>query len=392
MISKPLFLIMTDGLGYYQIKEEQMPFLTDLLSRDKHKLRTPLGYSGAIHASLFTGCNPRIHGVWNYILRYPNESTYNFIKYMPWLVHLDRLNKMFTVPFKVAIRFFLKKRNKTIPLLTSSSQLLELTANCPSIYPKTRFGVPSAFDIFSDSKIAYTFIHNSDFGRIKMDATQIPLNQHIRFSYILVSIDEYFHHKGVEHPETLKHMKKIDSFLEMLFTKIGKRFSDFDYIVLSDHGFCPVQSKIDIEKLLENVHHGNMIMFTDATMARFWFFSDKSRGEVESCLKGLRFGKILDGHLRAEFGIDFSQNFYGDVIFLFHPGIMPFPDSWGMCIGRRPVVAAHGYDPRHRLMHGFLTSNIDVKGDPINVTDVLPTVLDYWELEIPKYVEGVARR
>jgi predicted AlkP superfamily pyrophosphatase or phosphodiesterase len=46
MISKPLFLIMIDGLGYDQTKEEQMPFLTRLLGEDKHKLRTPLGYSG----------------------------------------------------------------------------------------------------------------------------------------------------------------------------------------------------------------------------------------------------------------------------------------------------------------------------------------------------------
>jgi hypothetical protein len=42
-------------------------------------------------------------------------------------------------------------------------------------------------------------------------------------------------------------MKEIDSFLEILFSRIYKRFADFSYIIMSDHGFCPVQAMFIIE-------------------------------------------------------------------------------------------------------------------------------------------------
>jgi hypothetical protein len=394
---KPLFMIMIDGLGYYQIAEEQMPFLRSLLSEDKHRLRTPLGYSGPIQTSLFTGCNPRTHGVWNYILRRPNESSYSFIRHMPWLIRLDRIDKRLTVPFKFLLRFLLSRRNSTktrattIPLLTPSEQLMTLSLDCPPLSPQGRFGVPSIFDILKGNRIPYNFVFNSKFGRIRIDAEDIPLDS--RFVYVLISVDEYFHHKGVGHEETLRHMKHIDAFLETLFSRMRKELADFSYVVLSDHGFYPIQRRVNMEKYLKDTDSSDYIMFTDATMARFWFSSKRSRQEVEDRLSSLGFGKVLDNDLKREFGIDFTHNFYGDIIFLFDPGVVPVPDSWGMCMSTlHPLVGAHGYDPREELSHGFISTNIGVKGDTIRIVDVLPSVLAYWGLEMPRHIEGVSRR
>jgi hypothetical protein len=308
------------------------------------------------------------------------------------MLHLDRLNKLLTVPWKYAIELYLKRKGKPVPLLTSSSDLLKLSVSCPTIDPYTPFEVPSVFEILRRQRTPYTFVHDSDFGRIKVGASRIPLSRSARFNYVLLSIDEYFHHKGLKHLETLKHMREIDSFLDTLFSRIFEELGDFSYVIISDHGFCSVSKRIDIERLLDPFDHANTLMFTDATMARFWFSSEESQAEVETRLRGLPWGKVLDENLKRQFGIDFSHRFYGDTIYLLEPGVMPCPDSWAMCMGRRPMVALHGYDPRRPSMNGFLTSNIDIKGDPIHITDVLPTILDHWGLQIPEQIEGVSRK
>jgi hypothetical protein len=299
---------------------------------------------------------------------------------------------MITVPPKVVIRHLLKRRNKTIPILTPSAYLLELSSGYASVSPETRFAVPTVFEILRSIAMPSSIIYNSRFGEMPISAKEIRLDEKNLLTYILISIDEYYHHKGAEHPATITHMRDIDLFLQHLFSRISERFDDFYYIVISDHGFSSVRHRLDMQMVVDGIDPAEFVMFTDATMARFWFTSERARDEVEDRLRALRYGVILDDSLKEQFGIDFSHNYYGDLILLLNPGVVPLWDSWGMCISpTHPLVGAHGYDPRHDSSHGFLSTNIGIRGDMVNIIDVLPSLLRFWDASVPGHLQGRSR-
>ena len=378
-------------MGYYQLNPNSMPFLTKLLEDDVHKVISPLGYSNAIHGAFLSGCNPQTHGLWTHVYYEPNKkSSFDFLKYFVWDSLLERIHPLLPVAEKVIIRKYLEKRGQTIPLLSPSTHLKKLSIRyTPFVGPNVRFKVPSIFDICRDTRIQFNFVKNSEFGKLKFESSKIPLNPKFRLNYILLSTDEHFHHLGLSHPKTILHLKEIDMFLSGLFERIQRKFSKFTYAIFSDHGLCPVSEKIDfLDFVSKEIDSEDFLIFIDATMARFWFFSDESKKTVEKTLDNVPFGYTLSSMHRKEYGVDFEDNKFGDIIFLFKPGLIPSPDSWGMSISRLPLIAVHGYEPHDSSSYGFLTGNLSISAETIKAIDLVPTLLDVWSIPIPKHIEG----
>ena len=76
-------------------------------------------------------------------------------------------------------------------------------------------------------------------------------------------------------------------------------------------------------------------------MARFWFFNERARNLIVRKLQHLDCGRILSPEEQRRFGIDFSDNRYGDVIFLMNIGVLIEPSF----MGTRAPDGMHGFDP-----------------------------------------------
>ena len=81
----------------------------------------------------------------------------------------------------------------------------------------------------------------------------------------------------------------------------------------------------------------------DATMARFWFFSDRARQVITSLLASLPCGRVLDDAELERLGILFPDRRYGEVIALLDPGWLLA--SSGFNGSRWRPAGMHGYHP-----------------------------------------------
>jgi len=93
-------------------------------------------------------------------------------------------------------------------------------------------------------------------------------------------------------------------------------------------------------------------------MARFWFFNDKARAAILSCLEGQRCGKILGKEELKSFGVHFEDGRFGESIFLLNPGTLL----------ARSDFNGKGWDPAG--MHGYHPA--DAYSDAIYLTNRKP--------------------
>jgi hypothetical protein len=74
-------------------------------------------------------------------------------------------------------------------------------------------------------------------------------------------------------------------------------------------------------------------------MARFWFFNDRARSEIEDYLMKLSHGWVLSDQEFKDLHIPLDRR-YGECIFVMDEGKMIYPDFWS---GSRKAKGMHGY-------------------------------------------------
>jgi hypothetical protein len=93
----------------------------------------------------------------------------------------------------------------------------------------------------------------------------------------------------------------------------------------------------------------------DSTMARFWFFSDRSRAEVSRVLAQSACGRILDDLELDRLGVRFSDRRFGDLVFLLKPGWLIARS--GFENPRWMPSGMHGYHPDDRYSDACFLSD-----------------------------------
>jgi hypothetical protein len=120
--------------------------------------------------------------------------------------------------------------------------------------------------------------------------------------------------------------------------------------------------KSKIESLSVSAPNDFAVVY-DSTMARFWFFNDRSRKEVIDCLKQVPEGRILPEDELKALGTYFPDHAFGEVIFLVKEGVLIVPSH----MGERPIRAMHGYHPSDKHSFATLCSSQDI---PENLTAI----------------------
>ena len=137
-------------------------------------------------------------------------------------------------------------------------------------------------------------------------------------------------------------LREIDNYLEQVIRILQKRFGDLDIMIMADHGMSKVDSYFDMLQDLRALNldmYKDYVLFLDSTMARFWFFKDRARLEIEDYLMKLRYGWVLSDQQYKDLHIPLDRR-YGECIFVMDEGKMIYPDFWS---GSRKAKGMHGY-------------------------------------------------
>ncbi len=390
---KLTLLIQVDALRYDYINPSDSPFLADLVKE---------GISGALFptfgfepdAAYLAGLYPdECDGGAHYWYE-PEATPFVVAKYLPLI--LDRLPVMPKKVFRKLLTEFIRK---------TTTYKREVVANIPLdvlpyFAPSTKYlpwdsaflDQPTIFSICNENEIKW-LVHSAPAYRVRIDAgierLINELKPPVRFAYWHIGdLDSSGHYYGPNSKERKAALRKVDSGIRELYLHLKLIYSHIDLVIIGDHGMAEVRGSININQLLieAGIKQGNgVIYFLDSTMARFWFFEEKTKKLVIRALEKLELGKILGQEEIDRYHLNYSHNRFGEIVFLANPGFFVSPNFFQ---GNKSVKGMHGYEQEFpdqqssMIIHSPIIGIPELLDNPQDMRRIFPTLLDF--LELPK--------
>lgn len=356
----------------------QMPFLSSLTRKGNFGYLKPVLGFNSVLASFMTGLYPNRHGQFTaYCLDSRRDKIGrdkilkilpNFIA--PYYFNLKRYfqGKDFPVPFvnykysknfNVAQEIFYHHRNlskaRNFLDILDDNKLGFIFYNWPFIYKNK-----------GKTKLQFS-LENNDKNRVKKFINLIKNNDFDVYFLHLWDLDKYGHQFGPKSSQVVRKLKQEDELVRKIFKKFS--WTKDNIIIWSDHGMLPVNKTVNIiDKLPISSKYK---FFIDSTVARFWFDNSQIKSKIFDILDSFSsFGHILSLGEKNKFKINFSNNKFGEEIFLANSGVLILPNFFQ----DKPIKGMHGYDLSDKNEWGIVISNCF----PVNnleVVDLLPNIL-----------------
>ncbi len=402
---KHMLMILVDAFRYDYLSEKNTPFLYSISKKYPcHPLQPILGYSDSIRATIFTGVYPEDHNYWGFYKYSPYTSPFKFFKKLSFLDAFPESS------IKRVFRFGISKT--VCKFLAISRDYSELSVqNIPfsvidsfdyslkkSMFSDGVFGdFPTLFDKLKENEIKFAYTDSSKFGwsyyfsssekvQDKLLAFISNLSQDTQFIFVyLHHLDHFAHRHGTNSDIFLNELKSVDKTIGLIINECKNKYNDLDIILFSDHGMADTTDFINFEWLKKEEGFGKDFLFVfDSTMVRLWYFNDKGKN-IKNKFKELGYGHFLSKTEKEELHINFTHRDYGEDIYLLKPGYSIFPNFVSWLI----PYAMHAYHPLEESQKGiamFMGSelgNIKRDNEPVHLIEFMPTVLDYFNLEVP---------
>ena len=135
-----------------------------------------------------------------------------------------------------------------------------------------------------------------------------------------------------------------------------EHYEEVRLTIFSDHGMANCDRLLDLRTRIDplGLRMGDdYAVVYDSTMARFWFFDERSRRLVTECLRAIPEGRIMPDAELEELGTLFPDRHFGELIFLADEGVLIVPSH----MGERPIRAMHGYHPDAPHSYASLLTN-----------------------------------
>lgn len=372
MRHQPLQLfVLIDALGWEYVR--QTGFLADLLPH-RTKLRTVLGFSSGAIPSILTGMTPSGHGRWNLLYYDPAGSPFRWIK--PFRVLPDAMlnNRYARKIVKEVARRALGIRHFECCIEPSLLPWFNW-AETKNIYAAGNIpGGKSIFDHLAASDVPHRIYsyHSGSDAELLLRAMDDVRNSGARFFFVyLCELDAFLHMHCQDQNAVAKRLEWYAETLRALLEQARMTDPDASLTVFSDHGMTPVEAHIDLAAQVARLGlktPNDYLAVYDATMARFWFFSQRARDEVRSLLDDVFCGRLLSEGEREALGIRFADNRYGDEIFLLDPGWL-ITSSGFHRTGWLPS-GMHGYHPDDRYSDAAFLSNCPIDPNLSSIPDI----------------------
>lgn len=407
---KHLIVILIDAFRHDYLSEEFTPFLHSLSKKNYcFPLKPILGYSDSIRATIFTGVYPEDHNYWIMYKYAPETSPFKIFKKLSFLDHMPEnfIKRGFRFSLSSSLCKVMAKaegysefsiQNIPFRIIDSFDYTLKKSMFSTGVFN----GFPTFFDILRDAGIRYSYIDSSKVGwkyyfasstkfQKKLLGVMDNLPQDIQLIFVyLHHLDHFAHRNGTTSAEFLKELKRVDKSVELIVKKAKNIFGDVDTIIFSDHGMADATDFVSFEWLKKEDGFGrDFLFFLDSTMVRLWYLNEKGR-RIREKIETFDCGRFLTEKDKKELRINFKHRYYGDDIFLLNPPCNIFPNFVSWLI----PYAMHAYHPEEKsqtgiaMFTGVKFEKIKRNREPVHLIEFMPTILDYFDLEVPQKCRG----
>lgn len=383
--------IFIDALNPLFINETDTPFLYRLSGKGENivPLKSVLGFSNTIDATIFTGTYPDRHGIWIEYYYNPNYSPYSKIPlvklskpidYIPIQIIRSGINFLLS---KYIYPYYAKKLgySELAPYNIPYKIITYFDVVTSKHYTEPKaFLVPSLVDILIENGLSFyysTHINGTTFKNALSSDVSI---------FYFSKADLIGHIFGVGSKQHKNALREIDREVEYLVNTYQRKFGNsFEVLVFSDHGMANVNKKINTIPWIKDKELGKKYLVAiESTMMRFWYFNESYKEKIRERLNSLDYGHLLSTKEKKQLRIYFPDNKYGEDIFLIDQGYALYPSfkSWSI------PKAMHGYNPNIKEQFAVLISPGISRVKQASVVNIMPTILKLLNIKIPKTVEG----
>ncbi len=343
-----------------------------------YRQRTVLGYSCAAQPTILTGLSPAEHGHWAMFYRsdHSDLAPLRHLSVVPRFVAEHRRFRrrvliahqrwsgltgyynLYRVPFRLFGQFDVSEKRDIYS---------------PGAFDERRDGRPveSIFDVMKRDGVGYKVWN----WRTPIDRAFAELESSLRddvpqrFALLYTAVMDAFLHDHVgEEPAVARAISDLEEKVSKAVAVARDEYSEVDVIIFSDHGMARVTDTVNMISAVSTLGltmEKDYLAFYDATMARFWFMSERGRESITDLLRGSDRGRLLsDDELRAE-GVLFEDRRYGDAVFLLDPGTLIVPSY----MGARPPAGMHGFSPEHEDSDAVIMSDKPLHPEPARIAD-----------------------
>jgi hypothetical protein len=336
--------ILIDALGWTYLQNEN--FVTDILSY-RTKVQTILGFSSGAIPVLLSGKPPKENGHWNLFYYDPENSPFRWVRWIQFLPSSLLNHRIFRKSVRELSRLF-NRFAGYFQIYGVPVELLPYFDICEKSDIYLPGGLPnSIFDHLKACDVpyrTYSYHQFSDRQIISEASSDLRAQKYEMYFLYLSELDSFLHDRCKYEGEVRSKLQQYDRWIREVYQEAKKSYGDVELFVFSDHGMTPKRAGYDLLSEIRPLKlqmPRDYIAIYDSTMARFWYFQDDARTRILSRLKQLECGRILQQEERNRFGLDFSDNRYGDTIFLMNPGVVIEPSFMGT-LGPEGM---HGFDP-----------------------------------------------
>ncbi|MBI4862322.1 MAG: alkaline phosphatase family protein [Candidatus Riflebacteria bacterium] len=204
------------------------------------------------------------------------------------------------------------------------------------------------------------------------------------------------HEHGPGSTEYRGKLREIDGAIGQVVERLRATGHPVAVLAFGDHGMVEVTGALDLTAALATLPvrcPRDFVYFLDSTAARFWFFTDRARREVEGLLATLPMGRAITDEDRRRYRLPLGDRRHWDLCWMLDEGWVVAPDFFHSDPARR-VKGMHGYRPevpgnQAAWVAGGDLAATGTPGEPARpMVDLAPTALAILGLPVPSTCQG----
>jgi len=354
--------IFCESLGWDLM--QRLPFV-DGLAENRAGVTPILGGGAATLPTVLSGAPPQEHEHFDWFVYSPRTSPFRMCRYLSYLPAAIKNSRR----FRNAVVRWIRSANDITGRLDIFNMPLRRLPLFDFVEPRDLFErhalgkIKTLIDFFEENDIDYFCSDHNETDPENADALAEALySRKIAAAFLhLRGIDTVVKHEGPGSSAVRGRMAWIDHRIRRLYETAAMGYDRVELVVFSDCGTLPVTNVFDLEDKLSKSRYAygrDYVAVYGPTMAGFWFMTRERQTGLVQILNMLSCGRVLTKEELLEQGCWFSDNRFGEAIFLANPGTVFIPND----IVSAPLVTASGYHPHNEgLAAGFACNLGDIE-------------------------------
>jgi hypothetical protein len=363
-------VIFIDALGNEVVRTHD--FLKHAPGRHR-RLDTVIGYSSSANPSLLTGRRPDEHGHFSVYRRDQGDGVFRRYRLLMWLAHhtkgRGKLRQFLRRHLERHVRGYYELYDIPLDQLAAFDLVQREDIFLPGGVPPHETWIDHVHASGLPYRVWSWRVPEVTSRREVLADLREQRSQFLLF--YSARLDALMHQRGVDHPDVGALLGEYETWIDDIRNAVGD--AELHIHVFSDHGMTDVREGHDVHAALSATGlrvPGDYRVFTDSTMARFWFDTSDGERTIRAALPDREWGRWLTDADLATYGIEFERREYGDAIYLLAPGHVIVPSF----MGTTACAGMHGYAPEDPTCDAWLYSSPEGAVDASSILD-LPSIM-----------------